>query len=150
MMRNPLVASDFFAIHPCDGAPERRILIDRAIDDPNSQLHQWLDRTEKWVEETFHIKRFLSSNIIRERVNTDPSRILNTVASYLVSLRTQGALAPEELEQILHAGNIDKPDGETLSPIERFASAVRMIEKMLLMNPAIVYNGLDRGQSAGR
>lgn len=89
------------------GTPKERELILKAMDDPHSELHDWLHGVEEWAERTFGRKSASSRAADGMIADAVARQHREDLVAFVQRKRTDGQLSDEECSQILASGAIN-------------------------------------------
>ena len=89
------------------GTPDERDTVLKALSDPHSLLHDWLEATESWAEKALgrkSLSRLSAEGLLSEAVSKNDR---NDVIAFLRRKSAEGKISEEHLSSILQAGAID-------------------------------------------
>ena len=113
---------------------ERRLLA--ALDDPQSEVHQWLKDAQNWAVQSLPSTSANRAKDIAERSTDKTDVTLDAVLDYLLTKRADGALVDEEISAVVTAGGLKAlASPERRTPIESITVAGRMLKKLCELRP---------------
>ena len=126
-----------FAVLRGTATAKEQDLVRRALRDPASELHDWLQAVEAWAEETFN-RKSTSSDAADQQLRLAIMRThRQDVVSFLHQKRAEGRLTDEEVSRILAAGAISTEPGLPPASADYSQSASAMLQLTLALHPEL-------------
>lgn len=130
-----LSPAEFVHSFKVDANPAHALLFSRALQISDSEIRTWLCTTERWVNVSFGISNFFSSDFIRSRTNSNDSTIAERVSNSLVVFNELGIISASELSSILEFASLAADASDKRAAHVRWG--VRAIEALLEIRPDI-------------
>ncbi len=130
--------TDFIHSSEGEGPHDHCEVLKAAVEKPTSQVHRWLKQTELWAEEAFGLRCLHSSSLIRSRVNSNATSIVEAVMAFLGQLRHDKLISQDDFNMFLgDAHSVRQQNGVESSARARIDWAANVVESLLELNPSI-------------
>jgi hypothetical protein len=120
-----------------EASPQQKQLILAAIDEPNSQLNQWLKATEVWALAALPAGDRDMARPEQQIRQAESTARLNAVLEFIRQKRLANVLSDADLKRIVVAGGSGTAVPGSLTPSESLAAVGRIVQVISEFHPGL-------------
>lgn len=138
----------FLSVIRGTGTEHERELVRQAFDDPNSELHDWLEGVQEWAERTLGRKHAASEAGDRILEEATARQHRQDLVSFAARKRGESVLSEEQFSSVLAAGAMSADSDKTATAADYVAAIQAMRSRLLAFCPTLAQD-IDRLLSPG-